>query len=208
MASYQFLDFRYSDAMDNEVLENPSYGDNITLDEACQLLREALRKFDLVYLCLDALDECQEHRTPFLSSLKDLFKDFGLSRCLKLFLTGRPQVDQYVNMHITGPFLFSMTLSANKDDMLTYIKYQIEHDDSGIIMGADFMNEIVETNFYGRSNAVAYSRFLLHALQIQHVLEQLTIRSWQEALKAMPKMLDQAFEVTIQRIQNQSVARK
>lgn len=127
-------------------------GDNITLDEACQLLREALRKFDLVYLCLDALDECQEHRTPFLSSLKDLFKDFGLSRCLKLFLTGRPQVDQYVNMHITGPFLFSMTLSANKDDMLTYIKYQIEHDDSGIIMGADFMNEIVETNFYGRSN--------------------------------------------------------
>jgi type II secretory pathway predicted ATPase ExeA len=120
-------------------------GHNIKLDEACQLLTEALRKFDMVYLCLDALDECQEHRTPFLRSLNDLCEDSGLSRCLRIFLTGRAQVEQYVNTHITGPFLFRMTLDANKDDILKYIKYQIEHDDSGIVMGTDFTNEIVET---------------------------------------------------------------
>jgi hypothetical protein len=53
-----------------------------------------------------------------------------------------------------------------------------------------------------------WSRFLLPALQIRHVLEQTTIHASQEALKTMPKILVEAFQATLNRIESQPESRK
>jgi hypothetical protein len=51
-------------------------------------------------------------------------------------------------------------------------------------------------------------RFLLPAMQIDHVLEKMTIRAHREALNTLPQGLNNAFLTTIHRIQNQSESKK
>jgi type II secretory pathway predicted ATPase ExeA len=62
-------------------------------ESARTLLEEALQQFSSLYICIDALDECnQKHRTAFLRLLSDLVRDSRLQ--LRIFITGRPHVEQ------------------------------------------------------------------------------------------------------------------
>lgn len=48
-------------------------------------------------------------------------------------------------------------------------------------------------------------RFLLRALQNDAVLEKTTVKRRRDALKAMPKALNDAFELTVERIKSQGL---
>ncbi|KAI5815999.1 hypothetical protein BZA77DRAFT_344514 [Pyronema omphalodes] len=170
-----------------------------------RFLTDALRRFDNLYVCIDALDECQEHRVLFLRSLNDLLQTRKLSgRFTRVFLTGREHVDQYINNHLTGPSMCTIKLEANKEDIAKYLEHQIELDDngSGTKMDSKFVKEIVDSII-----ATSDGMFLLPALQIRHVLEQTTTRARREALETMPKKLDEAFQNTLRRIENQPASR-
>jgi hypothetical protein len=120
----------------------------LNLESVCRFLTDALRRFDKVYVCMDALDECQEHRVLFLRSLNDLLKTRQSSGSFtRVFLTGRPHVDQYIESHLTGALLCSTKLEANEEDIAKYLEHQIELDDngSGTKMDAKFVKEIVDS---------------------------------------------------------------
>src|SRR5438034_3334148 len=54
---------------------------------------------------------------------------------------------------------------------------------------------------------VWYRRFLLPALQIQNILEQMTRKQIRRALKEMPKELDATFKNILNRIERQPKSR-
>jgi hypothetical protein len=117
----------------------------LKLDTVCQFLAEALRKCEVSYLCIDALDECQD-QTAFLLSVNSLVEHPRLKDSLRLFLTGRPPVENIVKDHVqaVGSDLCSFTLKANTDDIVKYIESQIEYDRSGVSMSASFKEEIIK----------------------------------------------------------------
>jgi hypothetical protein len=116
----------------------------LSLDSACQLLAEAIAKFDKIYICVDALDECQEHnRAQFLRSLKDLMNAPGSRDSLRLFFTSRPHVGQHVGIHFASQELYFMTLEATVDVIVKYIEYQILLDENGPQMSPEFSKDIV-----------------------------------------------------------------
>jgi hypothetical protein len=60
----------------------------LELENASEMLMLALRSFDRVYICVDALDECErEHRQCFLERLNLLLQNQNSTR-ICLFLTG------------------------------------------------------------------------------------------------------------------------
>ncbi|KAI5816001.1 hypothetical protein BZA77DRAFT_264682, partial [Pyronema omphalodes] len=177
----------------------------LDLKSVCRFLTDALGRFGNVYVCIDALDECQEYRILFLRSLNDLLQTRKLSgRFTRVFLTGREHVDQYINNHLTGPSMCTIKLEANKEDIAKYLEHQIELDDngSGIKMDSKFVKGIVDSII-----ATSDGMFLLPALQIRHVLEQTTTRARREALRTMPKKLDEAFQNMLSRIEKQPASK-
>ncbi|KAI5782194.1 hypothetical protein FPQ18DRAFT_311305 [Pyronema domesticum] len=157
----------------------------------------------MIYICIDALDECQVDRASFLRALREIIQHTELQKRLRIFLTGRSQVAHHVVKQIVGRSFCTVTLEASEEDILKYVRDQIESDDGGMDMSDEFTNEIINT-ILSTSDGI----FLLPALQIRHVLEQTTIRSRREALKTMPTKLDDAFLDTIRRIESQPPSRK
>jgi hypothetical protein len=87
----------------------------LKLDSGCRVLTEALRKFKKAYRCIDALDECQEHRPALLRLLNELLENPELKKIIRIFITGRPQAEQYVEEYLKGATaLCSMNLEARK----------------------------------------------------------------------------------------------
>jgi hypothetical protein len=91
-------------------------------ETASKFLMEALLRFAKIYICIDALDECQDNRASFLRSLSELFKHTELRKRLRIFLTGRPQVAHYVEKQLVGPSFCTVTLEASEEDILKYVR--------------------------------------------------------------------------------------
>ncbi|KAI5794559.1 hypothetical protein FPQ18DRAFT_155562 [Pyronema domesticum] len=96
----------------------------------------------------------------------------------------------------------AIALKANEDDIRKYVSRELEMDENYDEMDDSFKDDIQEAIV-----RTADDMFLLPALQIQAVLEQTSIAGRRAALKTMPKELDEAFQVTIERIRRQSRAK-
>ncbi|CCX34632.1 Similar to ankyrin [Exophiala dermatitidis NIH/UT8656]; acc. no. EHY59712 [Pyronema omphalodes CBS 100304] len=172
---------------------------DLELNKLCEFLTEALQQFSNVYICIVALDEFQKDRASFLTSLEGILNYPALKNSLKLFLTGRPPMESVVEDNFVGSKLHAMTLTANTSDIVKYIDNQIKLSDrDGVVMGEDFLQSLKKTII-----DTANGMFLLPALQIQHILEKTTLRDRRDALNAMPKGLNDAFQDTLRRIQSQ-----
>ncbi|KAI5819859.1 hypothetical protein BZA77DRAFT_274893 [Pyronema omphalodes] len=176
-----------------------SLNKSLDLNKLCELLVESLQQFSKVYICIDALDECQKDRVSFLISLDGILNHPALKSSLKLFLTGRPPMESVVEDNFVGCELHAMTLTANTSDIIKYIDNQVKSTErDGIVMGEDFLQALKKTII-----STADGMFLLPTLQIQHILEKTTLRDRREAFNTMPKGLNAAFQDTLRRIQNQ-----
>ncbi|KAI5792890.1 hypothetical protein FPQ18DRAFT_19519 [Pyronema domesticum] len=61
------------DNISRDLLAKKANAEDLSLEYSIRSLSKVLEGFDRVYLCLDALDECQdEHRRQLIQSLKDL----------------------------------------------------------------------------------------------------------------------------------------
>jgi hypothetical protein len=114
-------------------------------DAATKFLIAALLHFAKIYICIDALDECQDDRASFLHSLSDLFKHTELQKRLRIFFTGRPQVAHYVEKQLVGPSFCTVILEDTEEDILKYVRNQIQNDDGGLDMSDGFTNQIIST---------------------------------------------------------------
>ena len=114
---------------------------NLELSVACEMLVIALQSFRSVYLCIDALDECDsDHRKALLESLRRVMQD-----STRLFLTGRPNIEGDVNNFLQTKSPVAVQIIANQHDIEKYVNYCIDEDNNPDIMNDSLREEIVTT---------------------------------------------------------------
>lgn len=107
-------------------------------------LVKCLQLFNKSYICFDALDECPEQSLWWLlTELKMLFNNPALKNSLRMFITGRPHVVDNIKRTFQDGALSTTILEARKEDILKFINYRIQMDNSGLQMSAKFTDEII-----------------------------------------------------------------
>jgi hypothetical protein len=113
---------RVVDALKDIRKEKPT----LDLQSALKLLQIAMEKFDQVYICVDALDECKdEYQVEFLQSINSVLKS-----SIRVFITARPiakvKVEKYlIDLSVS---LVTMDLEANASDARMFIADKIDED--------------------------------------------------------------------------------
>ncbi|CCX31727.1 Similar to Putative ankyrin repeat protein RBE_0317; acc. no. Q1RJR6 [Pyronema omphalodes CBS 100304] len=174
-----------------DLLQKKKGRGKIELDDAVQALSRLLHGFDKTNICIDALDEFnEEHRRDLIRCISGLSSsaDHTNLRPIRLFLTGRPHMEDYVKSHtaVVPKIPLLARLEANTEDIATYVAHKINMDRVKVDDG--------------------FKKFLLPALQIESVLDEPTTRKRRRALKDMPKKLYDVFGITLERIRNHKPA--
>lgn len=153
------------------LLEKKQKQDNLNMEGALEALSELLRGFGKTFICIDALDECEEgNRWDLLRSLKglmDLTPDSASSAhplAVRLFISGRPPMEEYINTHpAIGPCSqYSLKLEASTADIAAYIKHKLDMD-TKISMDEEFKSQIVSEITVTSQGMLVLTQFYLNA---------------------------------------------
>jgi hypothetical protein len=123
----------------------------LDLDDICGALSKIFHSFDKVYICIDALNECtEEQRWNLIDILQRTATSNGSGSVqslssIKLFFTGRPQMEKYVNAHaeIQPAIPLSVKLEASTHDIAAFIKNKISMD-TKVKMTEEFRNQLID----------------------------------------------------------------
>ncbi|KAI5814506.1 hypothetical protein BZA77DRAFT_345612 [Pyronema omphalodes] len=171
-----------------------------TLEESYEFLESALQPFKKFFICVDALDEClDEHRNDFLHLIARLLQKFG-NDSARIFTTARPQMKACIEKPFPVPPR-KFEIEANENDIKKYIESKLSKDEN---FGDDHDSHLFKKKIMEKIVENSDGMFLLPALQIETVLEQTSISKRRAALESMPKKLEDAFQVTIDRIKSQA----
>ena len=99
-------------------------GRGLRLPDMVQMLKQAVATLPKVFICIDALDEClPKHLLELLRSMKDILRE---SPKMRIFVTGRPQVEAEITRH----FATSVTvpISPKTYDIERYLEKKLEMD--------------------------------------------------------------------------------
>ena len=99
-------------------------GRSLQLPGMVDTLKKTIVPLPLLYICIDALDECApRHRREFLESLREILR---VSPGVRVFLTGRPHIDE----EITSCFSESLRipLSPTYSDIKSYLEMSLGRD--------------------------------------------------------------------------------
>ncbi|KAI5782825.1 hypothetical protein FPQ18DRAFT_396894 [Pyronema domesticum] len=117
---------------------------NFDLGEACRLLGETFKQLRRFYVCIDALDECnEENRGEFLRSLSKITKECS---SIRTFLTAGRHID-WKELMKRNPGLGSfdhMLLEVQPEDIRIYVSHEIDIDVNGDCMDGKLRSEILE----------------------------------------------------------------
>lgn len=122
--------------------ENLKENQPMTIENGQEILSLAIREFNLVYICIDAIDECEpEVRSQFLRFLKPLS-----STSIHIFLTGRPNVEAEVTGVLVNFSPKTVPIMAKDEDIRTFLSQKISGDryDYLDIMDEKLKAEIIE----------------------------------------------------------------
>ena len=88
------------------------------------MLKQAISSYPLVFICIDALDECLPNHLPeLLESLKDILQGSPRTR---IFVTGRPHVEtDFVRCFTTGVIV---PFSPSTHEIKRYLEKRLEMD--------------------------------------------------------------------------------
>ena len=99
-------------------------GRGLRLPDIVQSLKQAVATLPRVFICIDALDECpSKHLLDLLLSLKDILQE---SPRVRIFLTGRPQVEAEITRYFTATVMASISPKAH--DIKRYLEKKLEMD--------------------------------------------------------------------------------
>ena len=111
------------------------------LPDLMRMLRIAIASLPQVFICIDALDECLPKDLPeLLGSLRDIIRESPRTR---IFLTGRPHVNEVVRRYFTAAV--AIPTSPDPDDIRNYLEMRLDKDDEPEAMNDDLRAEIVTT---------------------------------------------------------------
>ena len=119
-------------------------GRGLRLPDMVQMLKQALAALPQVFICIDALDECiPRHLLELLGSLRDILQESPRTR---VYLTGRPQVEEEITRHFTNRV--AIPISPKTQDVKRYLEKKLEMDPQRVAMSdslrADIMRIIPE----------------------------------------------------------------
>ncbi|KAI5810769.1 hypothetical protein BZA77DRAFT_162222, partial [Pyronema omphalodes] len=177
----------------------------IDLEEGCRWLGETIKQLRKFYICIDALDECDEaHRAKLIQALATISSNCSQPDTIRIFFTTRPHIkcDELVKRNPGIGSLHHMRLKARQEDIRIYLTHEIDVDENKECMDDELRKEILDT-IVTNSDGM----FLLASLQIQTVLDKATITRRSNALRNMSEKLEAAFEGTMTRIMNQKPER-
>jgi len=119
-------------------------GESLRLPDMVKLLVKVIGSIELVYLCVDAVDEVlRQHRSEFLRALRQIIHD---APNVRLFLTGRPYILGELDNHL-GKGANVIHIVANLGDITRYLSRKMDddrHQDPNL-MTEDLKNDIMRT---------------------------------------------------------------
>jgi len=123
-------------------------GRRLLLPDLMRMLRIAISSLPQVFICIDALDECLPKDLPeLLGSLRDIVREFSRTR---IFLTGRPHVNEAVQKYFTKAV--AIPIIPNQDDVRNFLDMRLDRDDVPEAMNDSLRAEIVTTILNKMSN--------------------------------------------------------
>jgi len=94
------------------------------------------------FICVDALDECvPEHRMVVLESLGQILQG---SRCTRIFMTGRPQVQSEVERRLGGAAAFIL-IRTTEDGVIQFLREKLRKDTAPDVMSSTLETEIMKS---------------------------------------------------------------
>jgi len=174
--------------------------DQTWFNDLLSILRRVISTYNRCFIIIDALDEAdaRTQRTGFIDVL-DAIRGSGNS--LRVLATSRPHaLSNIENFH--NPIMLDIV--ADPTDLRQYLNQTIsEHPDSEYTMDRELKEQIVQT-LCSNANGM----FLLPALQIRTILDQITKADVKRTLRNLSTSLTAAFHSTIERISGLSTTRR
>jgi len=119
-------------------------GEGLRLPDMVKLFVKTIDSIELVYLCIDAVDEVLRERRPeFLRALRQIIQD---TPNVRLFLTGRPYIRGELDNYLTkGANVIQ--IAPDQGDITRYLSQKMDddiHQDPGL-MTEGLKNDITRT---------------------------------------------------------------
>ena len=117
-------------------------GDGLQLPDMAKLFVKVVGHTEVVYLCVDAVDEVlPHHRFEFLHALRQILQD---APNVRLFLTGRPYIRAELDKHLTEKAC-AIHILADQGDITLYLSHKMDDDEDPGLMTEDLKNNIIKT---------------------------------------------------------------
>jgi hypothetical protein len=120
---------------------------SVDLGEACRLLGETVKQLRKFYVCIDALDMCNEqHRGGFIQALAKISSECSQPSLIRIFFTAQPHI-KWKELMKRNPGLGSLDhirLEAHPEDIRKYVSHKIDNDGDSDCMNDRLRKEILE----------------------------------------------------------------
>jgi len=99
-------------------------GRGLRVPDMVQILKKTIASLPRVFICIDALDECTaKRRRELLESLREIVQ---ISPNMRVFLTGRPHIDDEIVKYFSGAL--RIPLSPTHADIKGYLEMRLDGD--------------------------------------------------------------------------------
>ena len=117
-------------------------GQGLHLVDMMNLLINASRSFERVFICIDAVDELlAQDRPHFIRALRHIIDGAPNTR---LLLTSRPHVRVELNKHLADR-AYIIQIEADQGDITRYVQLKIDDDPRPGLMSDDLRKGIMKT---------------------------------------------------------------
>ena len=114
-------------------------GRGLLLPDMIDILKTTITSLPQLFVCIDALDECTlKHRRDLLESLREVV---GVSPNIRIFLTGRPHIEQEIVRCFSQ--LVRLPLSPTHGDIRSYLEMRLDRDDDPDAMDDELRADIM-----------------------------------------------------------------
>lgn len=187
------------------------YGTRPNLTQVIKLLQQALSSYRLLYIVIDALDECSES-----SALQIVSEIRALGSHVRLLSTSRPSTS--IESIFDGAT--RLEISAREVDIRLFLEDRLAHESRlGRHVQSDpsLKKQIIDT-IIGEAQGMLVvhvpgfvdieadvdRRFLLAKLHFESLTRKLSRKDVRSALKSLPKTLDDTYQQSLARIRSQA----
>ncbi|KAJ7323032.1 ankyrin repeat-containing domain protein [Mycena albidolilacea] len=166
----------------------------LALEEVVHVLRSSLLGLSKFYIIVDAVDEYPEIPRRVL-----LHRLAAVGSNINLMLTSRP----HIRLEPIFPNLETLDICAMPEDIQQYVDAQINMSPrlSKHVQSQPDLRKAIHSKI---SSHTLDGMFLLAKLHIESLSIKNTIKAVQEALRNLPKNLNDSYDIAIQRIETQN----